>query len=61
MSGSSTRIMRWIRRALLWSLGALLAALAVGAIYQSLQEGEEQMIRTVASSKVMWVGGNRER
>ena len=28
--------MRWLRRALLWSLVALLAALVVGAIYQTI-------------------------
>ena len=31
MPGSGTRIIRWLRRALLWSLIALLAALAAGA------------------------------
>jgi pimeloyl-ACP methyl ester carboxylesterase len=51
--------MRWIRRALLWSLVALLAALVIGAIYQAIATEIDQRSAFPAPGEMVDVGEHR--
>jgi pimeloyl-ACP methyl ester carboxylesterase len=51
--------MRWIRRALLWSLVALLVALAVGAIYQAIATEIDQRAAFPGPGEMVDVGERR--
>ena len=51
--------MRWIRRALLWSLAALVVALIIGAIYQAIATEIDQRSAFPAPGEMVDVGEHR--
>jgi pimeloyl-ACP methyl ester carboxylesterase len=56
---SGRRILRWIRKALLWSLVALLVALVVGAIYQAIATEIDQREAFPGPGEMVDVGEHR--
>ena len=59
MHNSGRRILRWIRKALLWSLVALLVALVVGAIYQAIATEIDQREAFPGPGEMVDVGEHR--
>jgi pimeloyl-ACP methyl ester carboxylesterase len=58
-SSRGRRIIRWIRRALLWSLVVLLVALVIGAIYQVVATEIDQRAAFPAPGEIVDVGEHR--
>jgi pimeloyl-ACP methyl ester carboxylesterase len=58
-SSRSRRITRWIRKALLWSLAALLVALVGGAIYQAIATEIDRRAAFPAPGEMVDVGDHR--
>jgi pimeloyl-ACP methyl ester carboxylesterase len=58
-SRSGRSITRWLRRALLWSLLALLVALVIGAIYQAIATEIDQRAALPAPGEMVDVGEHR--
>jgi pimeloyl-ACP methyl ester carboxylesterase len=58
-SSRGRRIIRWIRRALLWSLVALLVALVIGAIYQVVATEIDQRAAFPGPGEMVDVGEHR--
>ena len=58
-SRSGISITRWLRRALLWSLLALLVALVIGAIYQAIATEIDQRAAFPAPGEMVDVGEHR--
>jgi hypothetical protein len=56
---STRRLTPWIRKALLWSLVALLVALVVGAIYQAIATEIDQREAFPAPGEMVDVGEHR--
>ena len=59
MGSSGRRILRWIRKAVLWSLVVLLVALVVGAIYQAIGTEIDQREAFPGSGEMVDVGEHR--
>ena len=59
MSSRGRRILRWIRKALLWSLAALLVTLVVGAIYQAIATEIDQREAFPGPGEMVDVGEHR--
>ena len=59
MHNSGRRILRWIRKAVLWSLVVLLVALVVGAIYQAIGTEIDQREAFPGSGEMVDVGEHR--
>lgn len=59
MRSRGRRILRWIRKALLWSLVALLVALLIGAIYQAIDTEIDQREAFPGPGEMVDVGGHR--
>jgi pimeloyl-ACP methyl ester carboxylesterase len=59
VSSSGRRILRWIRKALLWSLVVLLVALVVGVIYQAIATEIDQREAFPGPGEMVDVGDHR--
>jgi hypothetical protein len=59
VSSRGRRILRWSRKALLWSLVALLVALVVGAIYQAIATQMDQREAFPGPGEMVDVGEHR--